>query len=116
MKTIKRIIVVTLLVVVGILVGCFTYTGNRLKAYPNDISAFTGNTYAGEKNTLLSFHTEKEIVYVVGESVVSLEISEYVDGVIYATSGEKEYRFTAVDGMLYDEQTEQFLVKRGGDG
>lgn len=116
MKTIKRIVVVTLLVVVGILVGCFVYTGNRLKAYPNDISAFTGNTYAGEKNTILSFHTEKEIVYVVGESVVTLEIGEYVDGVIYATSGEKEYRFTAVDGMLYDEQTERFLVKRGGDG
>ncbi len=115
MKTVKRIIVVTVLIVVGFLVGCFVYTGNRLKNYPNEISGFADSTYIGD-DIMASFNGESEIVYVVGEKVLVLEVAKYSGGVIYATSGEQEYHFTAVDGMLYDEQTQKFLTRRGADG
>ena len=110
MNTIKRIIVVALLVVVGILVGCFAYTGNRLKAYPNDISAFKGVTFMGD-TTVVSFNDENSMIYIVGKMEISLKIIEYVGGVISAKAEEKEYRFIVLDDMLYDEQTKEFLTK-----
>ena len=115
MKAIKRVIVITVLIVVGLLVGCFAYTGNRLKTYPDEISAFADSTYVGD-DIMASFNGESELVYVVGETVLVLDVTEYSGGVIYATSGENTYRFTVVDNMLYDEQTQEFLTRRGADG
>lgn len=111
MKTIKRVIAITLLIVVGFLVGCLFYTNNRLKTYPSEISVLQGDKFTGKEDTTVEFNGENRLVYIVGERAWVLQVTEYKDGVIYANASGQEYRFVVVDDMLYDMQTEEFLYK-----
>ena len=115
MKILKRVIAVSILLAVMLFVGCFVYTNNRLNAYPKEVGELENQVFAG-KDVWISFTSEKEILYAVGENVITLRIESYEKGVILATDGSEEYRFSVLEDMLYDEREERFLERRGGDG
>ena len=115
-RTGKRILAVALLILTVLLVGCLVFTGNRLANYPDDLEGYRRVVFEGKDNTMVAF-TENEAWYHAGEDeVILLEITEYADGVITMCKGDMEYRFVAIDEKtLYDENTKQFLTRRGTD-
>ena len=117
MKTVKRIIAVVILCVVVLLVGYSCYTGSRLTNYPQNLDGCKNRTFFTNDGGMVAF-TDEYAWYKTGEQeIVLLKIESYEQGVLVMVKDDKEYTFTVIDNdTLYDEQTEQFLVKRGGDG
>ena len=111
-KTGKRILAISLLVLVVFVVGCLVFTGTRLSKPPKDIGCYQGERFEG-KNITLTF-TGTGAWYDVGENeVILLEITEYKDGVITMKKGEMEYLFVAIDkDTLYDEHEKELLNRR----
>ena len=111
-KTGKKILVITLWVLIILLVGCLVFTGTRLAKSPKDLGCYQGERFEG-KNITLTF-TDTGAWYDVGENeVILLEITDYKDGVITMTKGETEYVFVAIDGdTLYDESEKELLNRR----
>ena len=111
-KTGKRILVISLLVILVFVVGYLVFTGIRLAKPPKDLGCYQGERFEG-KNITLTF-TETGAWYDVGENeVILLEITEYKEGVITMVKGETEYKFVAIDGdTLYDESEKELLNRR----
>ena len=73
-KTGKRILVISLLVILVFVVGCLVFTGIRLAKPPKDLGCYQGERFEG-KNITLTF-TETGAWYDVGENeVILLEIT-----------------------------------------
>ena len=117
MKTVKRMIAVVILCVVVLLVGYSCYTGSRLTSYPQNLDGYKNKTFYTNDGGMVAFTDEYAWYQAGGQDVILLKIKSYEQGVILMLKDDKEYAFTAVDNdTIYDEQTERFLVKRGGDG
>ena len=117
MKTVKRIIAVVILCVVVLLVGYSCYTGSRLTSCPQNLDGYKNKTFYTNDGGMVAFTDEYAWYQAGGQDVILLKIKSYEQGVILMMKDDKEYIFTAVDNdTIYDEQTELFLVKRGGDG
>lgn len=113
MKTIKRVVVITLLIVVVFLVGCLFFTGNRLKGYPSEISVYSGKIFEGNNYEMVAFKTNG-VWYATDENeVVLFQITNYSDGIITIESNNVVHRIVAIDeNTLYDETTKSFLTRR----
>lgn len=113
MKTIKRVVAVTLLIVVVFLVGCLIFTGNRLKDYPSEISVYSGKIFEGNNYEMVAFKTNG-VWYATDENEVALfQITDYSEGIITIESKNVVYRIVAIDeNTLYDETTKSLLTRR----
>ena len=116
-KTLKRIVAVIFFIVMVVLVGYSCYTGSRLTDYPQNLDGYKNKTFYTNEGGMVAF-TDEYAWYQTGkQEIVLLKIESYEQGVLVMVKDDKEYTFTVIDNdTLYDEQTEQFLVKRGGDG
>lgn len=117
MKRIKRIIAVVILCLVVLLVGYSCYTGSRLTGYPQELEGYQNITFRSKDGTMVVF-AEEYAWYASGEQeIVLLTVEEYKQGVIIMKRNDITYHFTAIDtDTLYDEQTQEFLTRRGADG
>ena len=116
-KTGKRILAVVLLLLTVLLVGCLVFTGNRLADYPKEFKDYKSVVFESEGGTMVAF-TENGALYDTAESaVIMLELTDYSEGVITMEKQGTVYTFVAVGkDMLYDENTNQILTRRGAYG
>ena len=116
-KTGKRILAVVLLLLTVLLVGCLVFTGNRLADYPEDFKDYKSVVFESKDGTMVAF-TENGALYDMAENaVVMLGFTDYSEGVITMEKQGTVYTFVAVGkDMLYDENTNQILTRRGAYG
>ena len=116
-KTVKRILAVVLLLLLVMLVGCLIFTGNRLADYPKEFKDYKSVVYEGKDGTMVAF-TENGALYDTAENtVIMLERMDYSEGVITMQKLNIVYTFVAIGkDMLYDENTNQILTRRGAYG
>ena len=116
-KTVKRILAVVLLLLLVMLVGCLIFTGNRLADYPKEFKDYKSVVFESKDGTMVAF-TEDGALYDTAENtVIMLELTEYAEGVITMQKQDAVYTFVAVGkDMLYDENAEQILTRRGAYG
>ena len=112
-KTVKRVIVVILLILTVLLVGCLIFTGNRLANYPPNMDCYWGGRFEGKDNTIVAFTDDLVWYGTDNNEVILMEVINYDDGVISVKKGETIYQFVAIDAdTLYDETTKTLLTRR----
>ena len=116
-KTVKRVLAITLLVLAVLLVGCLIFTGNRLADNPKEFKDYKSVVFESKDGTMVAF-TENGALYDTAENtVIMLEFTDYSEGVITMQKQGAVYIFVAVGkDMLYDENTNQILNRRGAYG
>ena len=116
-KTGKKILAVMLLMIFVLLFGCFVYTSNRLTGYPKDLTDYERVVFTDKDGTMVAFNGNGALYTFNDETVIILTFSGYSDGVITMCENGKDYRFVAIgESILYDENTKQFLKRRGAYG
>lgn len=114
-KAVKRIVAVTVVILVIFLLGYVWFTGRTLNDSV-DLSAYKNAAFTGKDGTMVVF-TDENAWYVCDENALLLEIAEYSDGVITMQKKNAVYRFVAIDEeTLYDETSGQILTRRTGSG
>ena len=116
-KTSKRILAVALLILTVLLVGCLVFTGNRLTDCPKDIEEYKRATFIGKEGTMVAFTENGALYDTVENPIIMVEFTSYSEGIITMEKQGTVYTFVAVGkDMLYDENTNQILNRRGAYG
>ena len=116
-KTGKRILSIVLLGLTVLLIGYLVFTGNRLADFPKGMEDYEKDVFIGEDGIMVAFNGSGALYTFNDETVIILTFSGYSDGVITMCENGKDYRFVAIgESILYDENTKQFLKRRGAYG
>ena len=115
-KKLIRMLAVIVLVVVIVLIGYLSFTGDRLSNPPPSLDCYKGYTFKSDSGGTIAF-TDENVWYATGNSPMYLmEIKGYKEGIISMQRKDVFYKFVAIDEtMIYDCQSKEFLV-RSGDG
>ena len=117
MKAVKRILYIFLLVLLVMVIGYLVFTGSRLADFPKGMEDYEKDVFIGEDGTMVAFNGNGALYTFNDETVIILTFSGYSDGVITMCENGKDYRFVAIgESILYDENTKQFLKRRGAYG
>ena len=116
-KTGKRILAVSIVFFMVLLIGYLVFTGNHMSSFTKDFAEYKSVVYDGKDGTMVAF-TENGAMYDTAEStIIMLEFTEYSEGVLTMEKQGTIYTFVAVGkDMLYDENTNQILTRRGAYG
>ena len=117
MTKIRRILAVVILCLVVLLVGYSCYTGSRLTNAPQTLDDYKNMAFYGKGGSIVAFTDGYAWYQTEEQKIILLQITEYKQGVIIMARNDIKFYFTAIDGdTLYDEQTQEFLTRRGADG
>ncbi|NCA67919.1 MAG: hypothetical protein EOM87_07650 [Clostridia bacterium] len=110
MKTLKRIMCVFLLTVIGSEIGYLVYTGDRLASFPAS-ETYTNKMFISSDGEIeIEFNNFSDAVYTKDGISVSISLTDYKDGILVFSGIEREYRFIALnETQVFDTERRKVL-------
>ena len=116
-KTVKRIIVVAVLLIALAIVGWLVFTGERVASYPSDLSAFSEGIFDGKGDTMVVFEGDKAWYCPREGEVFLMDIVSYEEGVMTMVKDEMRHSFVVInEDMIYEIGAKNVLTRRPIDG
>lgn len=110
MKTLKRIMCVFLLAVIGIAIGYLVYTGNRLASFPASEVYINKVFISSDEEMEIEFNNFSDAVYTKDGISVNISLTNYKDGILVFSGLEREYRFIALtETQVFDTESRKVL-------
>lgn len=115
MKKIKRILPITLLILVVLGIGYMVKTYNRISKQSQDIEEYKAVLFVSEDNSISLYIDENtNAKYMYNGYTTSLQLKENTDGVLVLSHYDMEYRFVVIDSKnLYDCMLDKVLYRGG---